>query len=514
MKLKPNQKKDLKQVEELLVKNDAVILAGSTGYGKTVVSWAFIKNALADPRVRILVLTHGRKEIRKNFTDSFAAEKIDYLAVEKSADVKDAKDYRVIVALPQTIKSCVDELGEFSLLVCDEAHHFYSAPMITEIIAKLNIKKHLLLTNSHYGLKMPKVFCSRETLLSRGDINDVGLCIVSTNFSPDFYEDYVGGSLKEEKELPQSLLKAIKKIISKEKTMIMTHSIKSADHLYEILAKEKYQCAVSHSDNDKACELLDEFKDSGLHVLIVVDRGNIGFDYPDLGNIIDLTFSKNIERLEQIFGRLCRKSSVELEKTYYKIVPKIYQREFKVIMSGVLALGVTEIYTSWDGRDGSLRILDSGWIFEEGDSSLEDTELKFYSKYMETFGNYCSIYYKDKDKKHALIKLSTALKRIKDRSPWITYIGCKAIAEKYESITHWRAEHRLSHNFAYYKKWLRDIAMDLGWVVDDSWLYNECLSDAGKTLSLEDWSRKYPDSYSYSAINNWLEFVAQDLDWK
>jgi len=510
--LKKRQTKDLKEVIRSFAYHDIVIWAASTGYGKTVCSWKFIEQILGNKQdVRILVLTHGRKELRQNFTNSIAAQ-CEHTVVEGPADIKKAYSANLVITLPQTVSNYLPYLGQFDFLVCDEAHQYYSAATVTNIIEQLNIQKHLLLTNSHYGMTYPKVYCSRENLVEDGEVANVGLCIVPTKFSPDFYQDYVAGSLKEGKEIPKSLLTAIKKMITKDKTMIMCHSVKSADHLQSIL-KETYECAVSHYISDAKCTLLHHFKTSKMHVLIVIDRGSIGFDYPELGTVIDLTFSKNIERLEQIYGRLCRKSKKDIPKTYHKIVPKIHEAEFKVIMSGVLALGVDEIYRSWDGRDATLRLVETEWLSQNEGDSLEVERDGFYNKYMETFSGYCTIFKKSKDQKHAFIDLATALKRIRNRTPWITYKGCKITASDFASIADWRSQHRISHNFAYYRQWIRPIAMQLEWETNEPWLYDECLVEAKECLDLNRWAVKYPDSYGFAAQESWLEFISQDMDW-
>jgi NAD dependent epimerase/dehydratase family enzyme len=73
---------DQKKILKLFRKHDVVLLGGSTGYGKTVLSWSLIEDWVKQKK-RILVLTHGRKEIRENFSASKPL-KLNFLYHQKS----------------------------------------------------------------------------------------------------------------------------------------------------------------------------------------------------------------------------------------------------------------------------------------------------------------------------------------------------------------------------------------------------------------------------------------------
>ena len=49
-------------------------------------------------------------------------------------------------------------------------------------------------------------------------------------------------------------------------------------------------------------------------MLIAVDRGRIGFDMPELFNIVDFTMTQNLDMLLQMYGRLLRKSDLQKKK--------------------------------------------------------------------------------------------------------------------------------------------------------------------------------------------------------
>ena len=108
MNLTKIQAEHKKKILGLFRKNDIVLLGGSTGYGKTVVSWSSIEEWVRQKK-RILVLTHGRKEIRENFSASKAA-KIDFLVIKKSTDLQGSEKFSVVVSLPQTIYAKLDLL--------------------------------------------------------------------------------------------------------------------------------------------------------------------------------------------------------------------------------------------------------------------------------------------------------------------------------------------------------------------------------------------------------------------
>jgi hypothetical protein len=516
IQLKTDQKNDLEELLSLLDINETVVLACSTGYGKTIVGWKLI-DRITEQGKRVLVLAHGRREIRDNFSSSRAASK--HYVLKSSNDVFKAMKHKVILSLPQTVSIC--ENLKVDYLIYDEAHQFFEAEMVQGIIEKIKPKKKILMTSTHYDLEYPKVYCSREKLLDQGRCEDVELFIIPTKFTADFYNDYVGGELRESQKLPYKLMDAVLKLIDNNKSMIIMHNIQSANLMHKMLLDRGISASVSHWKIDGDATTLERFKTDNNSVLVVVGRGNIGFDMPDLANIIDLSFSKNVKRLEQLFGRLTRKPSKDINKKYYKIVPHAHQREFRIIMTAVLALGLDDIYKTWTGKQSEIILADDydGFMKDEGIEKPcidEKDESDFIPQALMCFSDYIDIYKKSKNHYH--VTLSTAIKRIRKGVSWNTYQSCKEIAVNFDSSGNWQKGHKLSYDYCTKRGWLNKICDDLGWhqvyKPANYWTYERLKADASNFNDLLEWSRKAPNSYRIALKKKVQHKIGGELNWK
>ena len=80
-----------------------IVLAAACGGGKTFMSISIIEELLkVDPKLRVLVLTHGQVNLRTQFIEDIQSEKplFTYTMVKSQSDLD--KDVQVYVGLPQT----------------------------------------------------------------------------------------------------------------------------------------------------------------------------------------------------------------------------------------------------------------------------------------------------------------------------------------------------------------------------------------------------------------------------
>jgi superfamily II DNA or RNA helicase len=135
-----------------------------------------------------------------------------------------------------------------------------------------------------------------------------------------------------------------------EKTMIAATSIPQANQIYEILLQQGINAVVSTSKNDKNSILITEFyQNPTIAILIVVDRGILGFDMPKLRNVIDMSGSENPDILFQLLGRASRSDKTERPKVFIKIAPKWRVERTELITCFALALTTSKVYESYDG---------------------------------------------------------------------------------------------------------------------------------------------------------------------
>jgi hypothetical protein len=94
-----------------------------------------------------------------------------------------------------------------------------------------------------------------------------------------------------------------------------------------------------------------------VRLLIVVNRAQLGFDFSELFNFVDMTGSRNPDRIFQMFCRVVRSSKDE--PSHNKLFVKVLSRAFSEIqvrafMSGVLSLSTQENFEKWNGKGFSL----------------------------------------------------------------------------------------------------------------------------------------------------------------
>jgi hypothetical protein len=145
-----------------------------------------------------------------------------------------------------------------------------------------------------------------------------------------------------------------------DKTILIANSAKMADDFYSILNKTiKGKVLVSHSQIDEDSVEFDRFKKEDQYkILIVVNRGRLGFNYKELFNIVDFSFSTNVSVILQILGRLLRLSVLQPNKTkfYYKVASRNTAGYVKDIMTGTLSLTIQENYECFDGNQKGIKI--------------------------------------------------------------------------------------------------------------------------------------------------------------
>jgi superfamily II DNA or RNA helicase len=192
------QSKVLADIKASMKKQEVTILAACPSAGKTIMSIFSIEDYLIEhPLAKVLALTHGTTVLRTQFHEVLEEVHPDfnYNLVEKFTDYNE--DCQLNVCLPQTLNDKV--LNKIDLLVVDEAHQFYFADMVQQIIKKTRPEKQLLLTGT------PSVFIQRDykiipipmmTIYDEGMCADIRIEIATSDYNFDIISDY-----NEDKEL-------------------------------------------------------------------------------------------------------------------------------------------------------------------------------------------------------------------------------------------------------------------------------------------------------------------------
>lgn len=372
------------------------VLAAGTSSGKTfmaIMKLEIFYSYSENKNKRTLIIPYSMKVLRDNFStelDTFKPSFSYCVATTKEELVDCLKsDCQVVVALPQSLSNVSDLLPKFHNFILDEAHQWYGKKTITDILKQIKPKYQLLLTGtpSRFIMKGDKFnfqFVPVMDLFDLKQVTNVRVEVVSSTY--DFKQsDYNGtyGNLKSGKITKKAtddsltmvckeMLKRIKNPIKQPnvsrvtknvlsvfnqigKTIIFCHSLKQADAIYKSLngfSELNGKVLVSHSENDTNSEGFIKFKDSDEYsVLVAVDRGKLGFNIPELFNVVDFTLTQSLDMLMQMYGRVLRLSKTDKPKTYYKVATKNTASYYVDLMTAMLCLTSKEWYSKYNGKN-------------------------------------------------------------------------------------------------------------------------------------------------------------------
>jgi len=381
---------------ELKTDKPMVYAAGTSG-GKTLVTIMQLEifySYSENKNKRSLIIPYSMKVLRDNFEDELEKFEPSFsfcVATTKEELLNALKsNCQVVVALPQAVSIVIDSLPIFHNFILDEAHQWYGEKTINSILKKIKPTYELLLTGtpSRFIMKGDKFnfhFVPVMDLFDLNHVTDVRLEVVSSNYNFK-HTDFVGtfGKLKENVNMSnkstdealtmvcKEMLRRIKNPIKQPnasrvtknvlsvfnkigKTIIFCHSLKQADAIYKSLngfSELTGKVLVSHSKNDHNSEGFVKFKNSDEYsVLVAVDRGKLGFNIPELFNIVDFTLTQSLDMLMQMYGRLLRLSTTDKPKTYYKVATKDTAPYYLSLMYGMMCLTMKEWYSKYNGKN-------------------------------------------------------------------------------------------------------------------------------------------------------------------
>ena len=387
-----------------------VIAIGTSG-GKTftvaaklefLYRFGFIK-----PNQKVMILAADKSILRSNFFQSFNSffknvpASFSYRAVNGKKELRQALEdgIQVIITLPQTIAddNTLSLLSQFdwARLIQDEAHKWYFAVTTRRIIHALKPKGQVLLTGTpfkfnmaNYTSKSPRFiieYTPVREMYQLGYLSDFSAHVLHSNVDLKKL-DYVSmlGNLRKntrigKTELEKSFNDVIDGIIKKlkipvkglttmhnatknitavfgklQKSIIFAHGIPEANCLLEYLRLNGVNAVITHSQmNVDSNDVFDDFKNKEeIKVLIAVNQGKEGFDFLELYNVIDMTFSYNFEVVMQMIGRILRKSDLIKNKYFFKVAPKHSASYTVNWMNALFMLFDKEWYSRFDGKNG------------------------------------------------------------------------------------------------------------------------------------------------------------------
>jgi superfamily II DNA or RNA helicase len=337
IKLREYQTSPVDNVYSKLESGKKVILNGCPGSGKTEMSIYIIKKYL-DSGKKVLVLAHSTNVLKKNFQDRWNT-------------YYDNHD-NLTICIPQSYKSGV----KYDLAVIDESHENYLAKVVQDIVK--DIPAQLLLTGTPSNLIYKGGFDIEVIAMEdvpREFFAKTGIELLSTCYKWTETDYNADGELKRSASITKSdtelsldaiIVKLIDRLRNKsisaekfnkpgiltriQKSIFNSHNIgktmfvcsrkTQADYVNDYLVKKGYNSKVSHATSDNDSVLFDSFKDGDFDVLVVVNRGRLGYSDDNLMNIIDMSGTKNPNLIYQMFAR-CVRGNQSQHKLFMKLAP-------------------------------------------------------------------------------------------------------------------------------------------------------------------------------------------------
>jgi len=351
---------------------------------------------------RVLIFGADKTILRSNFTEQFflffkdVPASFSWREVTNSKELKQAinDNVQVIIMLPQTVTHRALQLlktVKWTWFVQDEAHRWYFKNHVTKILKQLKPKYQLLLTGTPFKFNLRKDkfqidYTPVRDMYEMGYLSDVTAQVLHSSVELNQI-DYVSllGNLSEKKyltnsEIQETLIVVLQQMVKKlklplkeyksihnvsknalsvfgklQKTIIFTHGTAEADLVGKYLNDLGIKTLISHSNikGENPNDTFESFRsDNEVKILVAVNRGKEGFDFSELYNVIDMTYSQNFEVVMQIFGRVLRKNKEIPMKYFFKVAPKNTSGYFVDWMNAMFMLFDNEWYSKFNGKNG------------------------------------------------------------------------------------------------------------------------------------------------------------------
>lgn len=538
----------LSKIEKTLQTKNEVVVASAPNSGKTFIATEFMR---INPTSTFLVLTHGTLVLKKQWQDALNEANLDFS--DKLGES------RISYGVPQGLYRKQGQ--NFDYLIIDEAHEFTFAEMIKEIKNKFKPKKIIYLTGTpskFIAKKYEVIIVPALDLIKQGFSSDLYIGMVSTNIALRDSDRNSDGDIKESSnkklektvkedldELLQSIHKRLKETgalkgspaIRKtaewvptlgklHKTMVACQSIKQATLVQKYFIKNGINSIMSHSELDLDSENIQDFKENpDVKVLVVVNRGILGFNMENLVNVVDLTLSRNIDRIYQLYARVMRTSEEHSKKYFFKFATEQNMLLDKFYMNAAIAMLSEDFISKFNGKNlknigvpVAVRPIDKNNSSKSiPKSRFEVIEKDFYET-ISVGSALIDIHNKigQSTNEYAYTTFGKILESNFDIKIRIdhAYEKCLDDARKYKSRSQWALNSKNYYRAASKYGWIDRVANDIGWsFLNISHTYDGCLDDARKYGSRIEWKSKNEKYYASAITNGWLQDIANELGW-
>lgn len=324
----------------------ASVLAACPGAGKSTIIIRVLNEYFAkNPNKKVVIFTHNQNILKDQMIDGF----VNFNVKPEFTFGEFGTNSQVEVGIP----SNSSKIEGMDLLVVDEAHQYFWEAMMDKITTEHKPKHTILMTGS------PSYFVryNKAVDASRKNTSKFGMYFIAANelmgnkvFSP-IDIDVVKYDGKE-------LLGKIEAVFKKAKTerynmtkvMWACKTIQEAESLtYYLRTKFRRNVFISTSSNDSENLQIEKFKKSTDGVLIVVNKGILGFSDNSITALVDFKCSPDLDTRNQFFARGLRRHETGMRKSYMSVASsKKWNREGQIIHQ-MVSLMDREVFKKYDG---------------------------------------------------------------------------------------------------------------------------------------------------------------------
>ena len=506
---------------DFMNKNEGkLVLAMCPSSGKTETIIYYLDQLYkSNPNIRALILPHSTNVLLDNFY-----ERLDSRNVEFTYSNNICLDVNVHVILPQNHAKII---GNYDVIIIDEAHENYFAKRIQGIIKKTNAKKQILLTGTPYQFINKKDFTMHFVALSDLDasfIPKLRVDILESDY--DWNGKYnrsreLKNNFKFKDELTRSSLKRTFDFILNrnksekiKKTIIVCKNIIQSRSVKDYLSKIGLVSEISNSENDKDSSKISDFKNNKFNILIVVNRARLGYDDIDLINLIDISGTLNPNIIYQMFARLLRGSN-DTNKYYIRLTAKndsVLNSE--IATSVALMLTHRNYIQQFNGKNFSLNEIILNDCFFKGNKKeskkssplarSENTNKKLLIETDDVISFYKTAI-SEKEKSvgiYKFCKVSDVLNQLRNKITH-TLESCKESALKCSTRFEWQKLDANSYKYARLNNHLDECCKHMK-SMRAIYTLESCMEIASQYKTKVEWEKSHVNSYSSARRNGWF----------
>lgn len=328
-------------------KYHASVLAACPGAGKsTIIIHALNEFCGKFPNKKVVILTHNQNILKDQMIEGF----VDYNVKPEFTFGEFGTNAQVQVGIP----SNSSKIEGIDLLVVDEAHQYFWEDMVDNIVEKHNPEYTILMTGSpSYFIRYNKAVDASRKISKK-----FGIYFIAAN-------ELMGNDVFSPIDLDvvrfdgRQLIDKIKTVLrhAKQNRYDMTKVMWACKDIQEAKAlayylKNDFGCNVfmSTSENDSENLQIQEFKKTSKGVLIVVNKGILGFSDNSITALVDFKCSTDLDTRNQFFARGLRRHNTGMRKVYMSVSSsKNWEREGQILHQ-MVSLMDREIFMNYDGK--------------------------------------------------------------------------------------------------------------------------------------------------------------------